>query len=75
MVRRVTFIMRRGEDRSEAVAWASISASDGIVSGVHASSGGGTSLPSGDRSRVATVISLPDAPSMAAWWTLLRTAT
>ena len=75
-VRRVAFIMRMGEDSER-----------GRGVGQHLGVGrdrcrastppraAGPRRPPGTRSRVATVISLPDAPSMAAWWTLLRTAT
>ena len=47
---------------------------DGTRSGTH-SSAGSCSAISGVRSSSATVISLPDAPSMAAWWTFESTAT
>ena len=51
---------------------ASSSAGEGSVSPRHGSTGGRGGGASGVRSWVATPMSVPDAPSTAAWWTLLR---
>ena len=57
---------------SDRIAYASSSASFGTCSGAQVSEP--TSRPSGSTSSMATVISLPDTPSIAAWWVFVSTA-
>jgi len=65
---------RNGVRDSELTAYPRSSASEGTRSGFQGSAGGGTSATSGVRSNRATVISAPEAPSMAAWWILVSVA-
>ena len=73
-VRRSVLTSRNGCRTSEFNAYPSSSLSVGTRSGFHSSVGGGASS-SGSSCSIATVISLPDTPSMAAWWTLVSMAT
>ena len=62
----------RAVSTSDRIAYASSSTSFGTCSGAQVSAP--TSRPSGSTSSMATVISLPDTPSIAAWWVFVSTA-
>ena len=64
---------RSGWPVSDTALRASIDTAPGCSS--PAQGGAGSSgRPAGDRSSTAARMSLPETPSMAAWWTLLYTA-
>src|SRR5947207_810046 len=75
IVRRTALAAASGWRESEYSAHPTSSKSEGILSGCHGGSGGGTTTGSGWRSSRLTVSSSPDTPSMAAWWVLVTTET
>ena len=66
--------MRAGVRRALIDARPYSSSTDGSFSGIHGVAGGGGSTTSADCEWMALIISTPDLPSIAAWWTLSTNA-